>query len=306
MFLCAAGDIHGGLDRMYSDVLAFESSLGVRFAAVLHVGDFGIWPDPQRVDRATRRHEGAGDFPRWYMERREAPRPTVFIPGNHEDFEFLTPYTQPTALLPGLTYLPNGSSTTVEANGERLRVGGVGGCFGPETYRRPAAKLHARERRHYCREHIDALIRRSTHGRLDVLMTHDAPTGVRLPRHNGGALVSPAEGLADLVKATRPRVCLFGHHHTRVDAEIHGVRCIGLNKGPHPGSLVALDMAADGGHAWQVIGEWPGAGSEEERGPFLFSPTQVRSAQLIWPDVDLDEPDPMGPSTDSRNPENAG
>ena len=30
MILCAAGDIHGGIDRMYAGVLAFEVALGVR------------------------------------------------------------------------------------------------------------------------------------------------------------------------------------------------------------------------------------------------------------------------------------
>jgi hypothetical protein len=257
VFICAAGDIHGALNRMYSDVLAFEAALGIRFAAILHVGDFGIWPDADRVDRATRKHDGAGDFPQWYAQRRAAPRPTVFIPGNHEDFAFLTPYTQPTQILPNLTYVPNGSSTAISVDGELLRVGGVGGFYGLSDYNRPAAKLHDRERRHYCREHIDQLIRRSRHGHLDVLMTHDAPTGVRLPRHHGGEMISEAAGLADLIEATQPRVCLFGHHHTRVDAEINGVRCIGLNKSPHAGSLVALDMAADGGQAWQVLGDWP-------------------------------------------------
>jgi len=28
MFICAAGDIHGAMDRLYDDVLAFEASLG--------------------------------------------------------------------------------------------------------------------------------------------------------------------------------------------------------------------------------------------------------------------------------------
>ena len=43
MFICAAGDIHGAMDRLYDSILAFEASLGVRFGYVLHVGDFGIW-----------------------------------------------------------------------------------------------------------------------------------------------------------------------------------------------------------------------------------------------------------------------
>ena len=62
MIICAAGDIHGAMDRMYEDVLAFEAALGVRFAWVLHVGDFGVWPDPSRIDKATKKHDGAGDF----------------------------------------------------------------------------------------------------------------------------------------------------------------------------------------------------------------------------------------------------
>jgi hypothetical protein len=31
MIICAAGDVHEGLDRLFEDVLAFEGSLGVRF-----------------------------------------------------------------------------------------------------------------------------------------------------------------------------------------------------------------------------------------------------------------------------------
>jgi hypothetical protein len=42
MLICAAGDIHGAMDRLYQDVIEFEAVLGVRFDYVLHVGDFGI------------------------------------------------------------------------------------------------------------------------------------------------------------------------------------------------------------------------------------------------------------------------
>ena len=76
MLICAAGDIHGAMDRLYQDVFAFEASLGVCFDYVLRVGDFGIWPDPNRIDKATRHHDGVGDFPAWLREGRGAPRPT--------------------------------------------------------------------------------------------------------------------------------------------------------------------------------------------------------------------------------------
>ena len=57
-------------------------------------------------------------------------------------------------------------------------------------------------------------------------------------------------------KLTRPRVCFFGHHHTRVDAEVAGVQCVGLNKGHYPGCLVAFEMKP-GERGRRVLGEWP-------------------------------------------------
>jgi hypothetical protein len=52
--LRAAGDIHGAMDRLYEDVLAYESAFGVRFEWVLHVGDFGVWPDRTASTRRPR------------------------------------------------------------------------------------------------------------------------------------------------------------------------------------------------------------------------------------------------------------
>ncbi len=136
MILCAAGDIHGALDRLYRDVLEFEQHLGVKFDWVLHVGDFGVWPDADRVDRATRDHEGAGDFPRWYSEKRAVPRRTIFIKGNHEDFQWLDNQTN-LQILPGFFYVPNGTSIELETESGKgiLRVAGLGGCHGPSKLR---------------------------------------------------------------------------------------------------------------------------------------------------------------------------
>lgn len=250
MILCAAGDIHGALDRFYEDVLAFETALAVRFAWVLHVGDFGVWPDPARVDRATRNHDGAGDFPGWFAERRGAPRETLFIKGNHEDFVWLDAQVD-REVLPGLRYLPNGA--TFDLGG--VTVGGVGGCHGPSNYGRRTRDLQGYAKRHYTREDIDRLI---AAGHVDVLLTHDAPAGVVFPRHRQGAnWASMAAGLDDLVRALRPKVCFFGHHHTRVDGQVDGVPCLGLNIVGRPGNLVAVEIGPAG--AWSRLGEWPPA-----------------------------------------------
>jgi Icc-related predicted phosphoesterase len=256
VIICAAGDIHGGLDRMYEQVLAFETSLGVHFAWLLHVGDFGIWSDPARIDGATRRHDGAGDFPVWLAERRNAPRPTVFIKGNHEDFVSLD--TQPsTEVLPGLHYLKNGHVFELVDGGETLLVGGVGGCYGPSDFERGSSTLQGYAKRHYTHDEITTLC---LHSGLDIVLTHDAPAGVRFTRHRRGeGYISEAAGLDELLARTQPRVCFFGHHHTRFDAEVANVPCLGLNKGPHPGCLVAIEMKP-GGRTWQLLGEWPAKG----------------------------------------------
>jgi hypothetical protein len=173
VIICAAGDIHGSLDRLYADVLAFEAALGVRFEWVLHVGDFGVWPDPNRIDRATRNHEGAGDFPAWFAANRPVPRRTLFIKGNHEDFVWLDGRSDP-ELLPGLFYLANGG--TFELGPRSIQVGGIGGCFGPSDFDRQSKRLHGYARRHYTRDEIDTLVNK---GRVDVLLVHDAPAPPR-------------------------------------------------------------------------------------------------------------------------------
>jgi hypothetical protein len=75
---------------------------------------------------------------------------------------------------------------------------------------------------------------------------------VKLDQHR----VSEASGLDLLVAGTRPKVCFFGHHHRRIDAEVAGVRCIGLNKVRMPGNLVAIDFNPRG-REWSILGEWP-------------------------------------------------
>lgn len=256
MIICAAGDIHGALNRFYEEVLAFETRLGLPFEWVLHVGDVGVWPDPDRVDRATRKHEGAGDFPGWLSDGRAVPRPTVFIKGNHDDFEWLEE-RRDVEVLPGLTYLASGSILDLGGGGEGIRVAGLGGCYGPSDYGRQSRHLQGYARRHYTRDEIDLLSGRRG---VDVLLLHDAPAGVGLvKRHPDGRqrrYTSQAVGLREAISGVRPRVCFFGHHHMRVDADVAGVRCIGLNIVARPGNLVAVDLEARG-RDWSVLAEWP-------------------------------------------------
>lgn len=252
MLICAAGDIHGAINRFYDDVLTFEISLGAAFDWVLQVGDFGIWPDLERIDRATRNHDGAGDFSEWLGAMRPAPRRTVFIKGNHEDFTWLGSQNRP-EVLPGLFYLPNGCRMELEGASDcGIRVGGIGGCYGPSDYSRRAKELQGYARRHYTHDEVDRLCGSGT---FDLLLTHDAPAGIRFSHHRRGSGTSEAAGLDLLLQRAKPLVCFFGHHHARVDAEIAGVRCIGLNKIGYPGYLIAVEIDS-GRRAWSILAEY--------------------------------------------------
>ena len=91
---------------------------------------------------------------------------------------------------------------------------------------------------------------------VDIVLMHDAPAGVCFQRHRRGAgYVSQAAGLDVVLARARPRVCFFGHHHVRVDAEVSGVSCIGLNKVGCPGNLVAVEVKSKG-REWSILGEY--------------------------------------------------
>lgn len=238
--LCAAGDVHGHLDQLYAELLAFEAGIGERFAHVLQVGDLGVWPDPGCLDAATRRHEGPGDFHAWWAERRPVPRPTTFIHGIHEDFRFLGALEGP-EVLPGLHYLRGGESVVLPGG---ARVAGIGGSYGASHYRRVRQSRTGRSLRHYTEEQVERV---QAMGHVDILLLHQAPAGVSLPRRIPGVGVgrypSRDPGLADALVGCQPAVCFFGRHHHACDTVVRGIRCIGLDVVGRRGSLVAFRVA---------------------------------------------------------------
>lgn len=283
MLVCAAGDVHGKLDLLYACIEQMEAEVGRRVDLVVQVGDLGVWPDPRRIDGATLRHGGPGDFPEWHRYGKAAPRPTIFVPGNHEDFDFLLSRGGG-EILPGLYFLPWGKTTRFEANGEALTIGGIGGCFGPSDYaRRPArprkirrkpggrrprqrslaSPIHAltgRRRRHYLAREKDALAAAAQRDRLDILLTHEPPAGhlvARRPDGTPGRIWNTGgTGLRELVRLTKPRISLHGHLHPRFERQIDGNRVVGMAILPIPGSLLLLDIPPRGEIA--DVAEWDG------------------------------------------------
>ena len=278
LLICAAGDCHGQLDRMYDTFAHMEATVGRQVDLVLQVGDLGVWPDPDRLDRATRERGDIGDYARWATEGRAVPRPTLFVPGNHEDMSVLAA-SPPPALLPGLHLLPWGRVVRWVAGDPEFRIAGLGGCFSPRSYLMD--ELPPSRRKHYRREEVRVLLREAP-GSVDLLVTHDAPAGRfqdvrwRGPGHRN--FRSQALGIAELVVHLHPRLALHGHFHGRYernieDVRVAGMRIIGTPRGSslaEPASLWFFELPADGSPIRSVV-EWGGpqdlSGVRRELGP---------------------------------------
>ena len=209
---------------MYAEVVAFESTLSIRFDYVLQVGDFGIWTNDGVVDRATRNHGDVGNFPIMWEENKVMPYSTIFIKGNHENFMWLE--KQRIEILPGLFYLKNGTRFNI-GNSLPLFIGGIGGCFGSSSYNKKSIDLKEFKKRHYTREEIDTLINL---GSVHIFVTHDSPHGLELEHGIRGKYETQSIGLDDVAKELKPKIWFFGHHHRYINTVVHGVKTVGLGR----------------------------------------------------------------------------
>jgi hypothetical protein len=151
--------------------------------------------------------------------------PLYWIKGNNESFDVIASG----ALPPGLCHIPNG--TAVEVGG--AAVAGLGGTFAPTWYDAdPASLPHPRKgtmkataladkRRHFVKQEVDAL---KALGRVDVLLTHEAPRPFRVGRMDAGK--TP---INEVMAALRPRLHLFGHHHRFAELRVKETRSVCLD-----------------------------------------------------------------------------
>ena len=96
------GDLHGRILPAFGLALAWQREHGERLAGLLQVGDLGFFPDPSRLDKATKRHADRDPLELGAqliaVRSREAdaifadpdlPEALWFTPGNHEDYAAL-------------------------------------------------------------------------------------------------------------------------------------------------------------------------------------------------------------------------
>jgi hypothetical protein len=202
-----SGPVEGRLDAFYERV----KDSGTCWAVC--AGDFGIYPDPERMDRAARKHNYGTDFSKRYVgvTNKIVKVPVLTIAGVHDDHRFLNHRQSVgnTEILSNTHFLANGYRTSIGWD-TAIRVTGLGRAYSEQTYN---GQIGSKSHRHYTRRDIE---RGCSSGPTELLVIYehlDAP------------------GIRNLIFATRPKLIL-GVSHTNQPAhkEIQGIPVVQLGR----------------------------------------------------------------------------
>ncbi len=224
-YFAVFGDIHGRVALMYTLALLWQNESGIKLSGILQVGDMGAFPNPFNIDKATQKYAkldpdelGFHKFctqteeGKFYLDRQNTPN-TYFIRGNHEDFDYLGSFSQPTTVDPWqrLHFIPDGQQVNLFK--PEVTIGGFGGIPPSTEHRgrgkkarkkyRQAFDMASYDPRFFSEDLVKSAFNNSE--KIDILMTHAGP---QCPELMNGSIY-----LAELAKRISPKVHLFGHHH---------------------------------------------------------------------------------------------
>ncbi len=273
MIAAMVGDTHGNLKEMWRMALGWQEQTGSELDFIFQVGDFGVFPDEERLDHPSRKYaerhgqsieSAVGDFPYLLTGEVTVPVPTYFIRGNHEDQKFLLDLEReagsyrlrhPIEVVPNLFYVPDGCIFEVEG----LRIAGWGGAWGAKTWEMgywSAERLNSPRRlNHLTRDVFERLIRQ----RFDVLVTHDGPTGIGLRGALHGEKNLPSEELTttseegggvpyirELIETSGCQYSFSGHWHEPHQVRVGGSNHYSLDKvhaeGDNSKAMVVIEL----------------------------------------------------------------
>lgn len=214
MRILFTGPIEGHLSGLYESA----SLANPQPHWIVCAGDFGVWPDPHRRDRASKKHGGL-DFAKYYVGALSKPSitiPTLTIAGVHDDNKWLAhrQSVNNTEILNNVHWLAQGYKTSIGWDSS-IRVTGLGRAYSERTYR---GEIGPKSHRHYTRKDIE---RACSSGPTDLLVLYehlDAP------------------GIRNTVFATRPKLILnVKHENQKQYTEVQGIPVIQLGRnGLHP------------------------------------------------------------------------
>ena len=247
--ILVAGDTHGNLD--WIDTLAKLASRQ-RCDGILQAGDFGFWPDLRHL----RSHHEIVLNDGWLdaVAERLAARGVWMrvIDGNHDAHGLAAASCPPGADLvaPVRSGLLDWATRGARWSWCGVRFGALGGAVSVDRdNREEGISWWPTER--ITDEDVDRL----GDAPLDVLVTHDAPEGVRtrfvdiwpdgMAWGKAGAVSEASRWQVERARqATRPRLVVHGHYHLRHTSP--------MSRPPTVVEGLASDQEADGG-SWAVL-----------------------------------------------------
>lgn len=236
--IAVVGDLHGHLHLLFAILGRWQRESGRTLSLILQVGDMGTFMPDSALDHATKRFAardpeelGFGEFagddpPTTLMDPRP---PLVFIPGNHEDFDYLSQSEMrvaasspiyPVSADGRIHALRSGRVYTFEHDSERVRIGGVSGAANLKDKPGRHARCHLKE---------DDAVELAGAGRngFDILISHDGPDSLWSGALRGGW---GSSALRLVIEEVSPAFAFFGHYNIGAEWSIGRTQVVALNQ----------------------------------------------------------------------------
>ncbi len=217
----AIGDVHGHWESVIQALEVAGAVLGRAPDAVLQVGDASPYRNESEMlmSHVPSKYRTMGTFAA--LRSGDLAAPVYFIGGNHEPYEALDqtegPYPVPWG--DNVYYLGRAGAASIE----NLNLAWLSGIEGGEML--PIRGTSKKERSYYLECEIEAAIEQGQAlGGIDVLITHDWPSGII--DGVGKALIRV------LIEELKPKLQVCGHMHTFYEATIGDTMVHALNAVP--------------------------------------------------------------------------
>lgn len=207
MQIAILGDLHGRIYEALNACRQWEIKNSKQIDIILQLGDLGVWPFPERADKATRtfaeKYSSEYGFREFHnpSERvkkllSELKANLIFVTGNHEDFQYLAECTTKEPVfsiepLKRIYCLKNGQVY----NFKNIKIAGLGGLDAknrPGKYL-PEAYIQKKDAKKLLKE------------KFDIFISHESPKDAAIQG-------SGSEEITRILKKCQPEYAFFAHY----------------------------------------------------------------------------------------------